>query len=199
MIINQFHLFYQERKTFSTILHCVNAINEIKNFGLLFTKGKNLPEADMFSRPFTHEEMQLNQIKLKHLLPQLHFATLTSGNQIKHVHYLVKHETILLSRIDDCHPVLADFRNDNFSNLIREKRDKIKIEPLDPFSFETVKLFQSQYEKPNKKNTKTLIQQSAILNDDHITDNDDPIEKKIPKNDDPLFPDLSLFDKPCCF
>ena len=73
------------------------------------------------------------------------------------------------------------------SPIVRMKKEKVTIKPLDPFSFEAVKPFQSQDEKPNKKNTKTFLQQSAILNDDHIKDNDDPTEKKMPKKDDHFF------------
>ena len=134
----------------------------------------------MFSRLFTQKELQLNQMKLKQLLPQIHLATLTSDNQI--CTYLVKHETALPSRKVDRHPVLADFENDKFSIRMNEKGEKVIIKPLDPFSFEAAKPFQSQYEKPNRKNTKTLLQQSAILNDDHIIDNHDPIEKKNQKS-----------------
>ena len=65
----------------------------------------------MLSRRFTQEELQLSQIKHKHLVAQIHFATPTSNNQIKHVLYLVKLETVLPSRKDGCHPVLSDFRN----------------------------------------------------------------------------------------
>ena len=43
-----------------------------------------------------------------------------------------------------------------------------------------MKLFQSQYKKPHTKNTRKFLQQSVILNDTDITDNDDAIERTTP-------------------
>ena len=57
------------------------------------------------------------------------------------------------------------------------------IEPPDSFSFEAFKSFQSQYEKPIKKNNRTLLQRSAVLNGTDITDMDDPILKKTAQDD----------------
>ena len=44
-----------------------------------------------------------------------------------------------------------------------------------------------------------MIQQSAILNDTDITDNDDSIEKKIVRDDRFFHPDLSLINIPSAF
>ena len=52
------------------------------------------------------------------------------------------------------------------------------------FPFEAVKPLQRQSEKPVKKNTKMLSPQSALLKDADVTDNDDQIEKRIPRGDD---------------
>ena len=97
--------------------------------------------------------MQLNQLKHKQLLPQIHFSTTTHDNQIKPVHYLVKYETVIPSQNEDnCHSNLADFGNDQFSNRVIDEEENIIIEPLDSFSFEAVKqVFQSQNNKPIKK------------------------------------------------
>ena len=54
--------------------------------------------------------------------------------------------------------------------------------PLASRSFETVEPIQSQNKKPNKKNTKTILQQSAVLNDTDINDNDDFYENSIPQD-----------------
>ena len=53
--------------------------------------------------------------------------------------------------------------------------------------------------KPIEKNTETLLQQSASLTDEHITDNDDPVPEKISQNDDPFSLDSSLNDNPSFF
>ena len=51
-------------------------------------------------------------------------------------------------------------------------------------------------EKPTKKNTKTILQRSAISNDTDITDNNDPIDKKLSQKADHFPPDLSLTKNP---
>ena len=61
---------------------------------------------------------------------------------------------------------------------INARGENTVFKPLDSFSIIAVKLFQSQYKEPIKKNTRTLFQQSAFLNDTGITDNDDRFEKK---------------------
>ena len=67
------------------------------------------------------------------------------------VHYLVKHETVLPSQKIDFHFVSADFGNDQFTICIIDKGENIQIKPLNTFSFEAVKSFQSQWEKQIKK------------------------------------------------
>ena len=62
---------------------------------------------------------------------EFRLATLTDDNQIKLVHYLVKHETVLPSQKDDCHPILADLGNDQFSIRIKDKGGIFLIENLD--------------------------------------------------------------------
>ena len=53
-------------------------------------------------------------------------------------------------------------------------------------------LFQSQYKKPDTKNTRKLLQQSVILNDTDITDNDDAIERTTPRVAYPVQPLILL-------
>ena len=126
----------------------------------------------MFSRSFTQKEIQQNQPKHRQIRPQIHFATLTCDNQIKPVHYLAKHEKVLPSQKVDCHPILADFGNDQFSMSIIDNGENIRIKPLDSFSFEAVEPFQSQYKRTIMKNTEKKSKESAILNGIDMTDND---------------------------
>ena len=71
------------------------------------------------------EELQLNHVKRKQFHPQVLFATLNYDDQmkLKPVHFSIKHETVLPSLKDDCHPGLADFRHDQFPT-----RDDIEAE-----------------------------------------------------------------------
>ena len=155
-------------------------LTKFQKLRIIYTKGKYLFVADMLSRSFTKEELQLNQLKHKQLPPQIDFAVMNQTNQIYPVHYLVKHEAVQPSQKDDCHPILADYGNDQFSIRINDKGEHVIIKPLDSFSFKAVKLFQQQYKPPLKQNNKTLLQQSTVLNDTDITDFDDPINKRIP-------------------
>ena len=72
-------------------------------------------------------------------------------NQIHAVHYLVKHDAVQPSQKDDCHPILVDYGNDQFSIRINDNGENVIVKPLDSFSFEAVKPFQQQYKPPVKK------------------------------------------------
>ena len=85
----------------------------------------------MSSRYFVQNDMQLNQLKHKDLSPQIHFATLIYDKQIKSVHILVEHGTVLPSQKDNCHSILADFRIDQFSISNIYEEENIIIKPLD--------------------------------------------------------------------
>ena len=50
-------------------------------------------------------------------------------NQLKPVHYLVKHEEIKYNQKNDCHPILADYGDDQFSIRINNKGEDIHIKP----------------------------------------------------------------------
>ena len=80
--------------------------------------------------------------------------------------------------------ILVDFQIDQFSIRKNNEGEKIFPKTLVSFSFEAVKPLQRQSEKPVKKNTKMLSPQSALLKDADVTDNDDQIEKRIPRGDD---------------
>ena len=96
-------------------------------------------------------------------------------NQLKPVHYLVKHEEIKYNQKNDCHPILADYGDDQFSIRINNKGEDIHIKPLDSFSFQSIVPFESKYKKPTKNQTKSLLQQSTILNDTDILSDDDEL------------------------
>ena len=96
-------------------------------------------------------------------------------NQLKPVHYLVNHEEIKYNQKNDCHPILADYGDDQFSIRINNKGEDIHIKPLDSFSFQSIVPFESKYKKPTKKQTKSLLEQSTILNDTDILSDEDEL------------------------
>ena len=116
----------------------------------------------MLSRSFTKAELQLNQLKHKHLPPQIDFALL-QDNTLKPVHYLIKHEEILPHQKHDSHPILADYGTDQFSIRINDKGNDIIVKPLQSFSFKSVTPFQTKFKTPTKKNNKTLHQQPYLM------------------------------------
>ena len=103
--------------------------------------------------------------------------------QLKPVHYLVKHEEIKYNQKNDCHPILADYGDDQFSIRINNKGEDIQIKPLDSFSFQSIVPFESKYKRPTKNQTKSLLQQSTILKDnDILSDDDEPTQPQNVKN-----------------
>ena len=98
------------------------------------------------------------------------------------VHYLIKHEEILPHQKHDSHPILADYGTDQFSIRINDKGNDIFVKLLHPFSFKSVTPFQTKFKIPIKKNSKTLHQQTLLLNDTDITsDDEDHTYTRIPK------------------
>ena len=103
-------------------------------------------------------------------------------NQLKPVHYLVKHEEINYNK-KGCHPILADYGEDQFSIRINNKGEDIHIKTLDSFSFQSLVPFESKYKRPTKNQTKSLLQQSTILNDTYmLSDEDEPNQSQLMKN-----------------
>ena len=82
------------------------------------------------------------------------------------------------------HPVLIDFGKDHFSIRMKDQGEEIIIMRTDSFSFEVVKPVRSHYSKSMKKNTKILLQRSAVLSD---------IEKMIPHDDNHFHSVFSLY------
>ena len=146
----------------------------------------------MLSRSFTKAELQLNQLKHKHLPPQIDFALL-QDNTLKPVHYLIKHEEILPHQKHDSHPILADYGTEQFSIRINDKGNDIVVKPLQSFSFKSITPFQTKFKTPTKKNNKTLHQQSLLLNDTDVTsDDEDHIYTRIPKSNSSFLQDTTL-------
>ena len=103
-------------------------LTKFSKLKIIHTPGKNLSVADMLSRSFTKAELQLNQLKHKHLPPQIDFALL-QDNTLEPVHYLIKHEEILPHQKHDSHPILADYGTDQFSIRINDKGNDIIYTP----------------------------------------------------------------------
>ena len=170
-------------------------LTKVSKLKIIHTPGKNLSVADMLSRSFTKAELQLNQLKHKHLPPQIDFALL-QDNTLKPVHYLIKHEEILPHQKHDSHPILADYGTDQFSIRINDKGNDIVVEPLQSFSFKSITPFQTKFKTPIKKNNKTLHQQSLLFNDTDVTSDDENHKyTRIPNSDSSFLQDTTLQTK----
>ena len=88
------------------------------------------------------------------------FYSIMKDNKLKPVHYLVKHEEIKYNQKNDCHPILADYGDDQFSIRINNKGEDIHIKPLDSFSFQSIVPFESK----NKKNLQETKQNLSYNN-----------------------------------
>ena len=126
-------------------------ISELKS---IRTPGKNLSVADLLSNSSTKEELQINQLKHKHLPPHIDF-TILQNKTLKPVHYLIKHEEVLPHQ-KHSHPILADYGTDQFSLRSNDKGIDIVVKPLSSFSFRAVTPFQTKFKTPIKKHNKSL-------------------------------------------
>ena len=68
-------------------------LTKFSKLKIIHTPGNNLTVADMRSRSFTKEQLQLHQLRHKQMPPQIGFSIM-KDNQLELVHYLVKHEEI---------------------------------------------------------------------------------------------------------
>ena len=107
----------------------------------------------MLSRTFAKEQLQIHQSRQKQLPPQIDFSIMKT-NQLKPVHYLVKHEKIKYNQKNDCHLILADYGEDQFFIRINNKGEDIHKKPLDSFSSQSIVPFESKYKRPTKDQTK---------------------------------------------
>ena len=93
-------------------------------------KRKEFSIADTLSGSFFQEELQLIHLKHIQLPSQVLFAKLIHDDQIKFkpLNCLVKHETVLPSLKDDCHPGLAHSGNDQFPICKDKEGEKMLLE-----------------------------------------------------------------------
>ena len=103
----------------------------------------------MLSRTSTKEQLQIHQLRHKQLPPRIDFPIM-KDDQVKPVQYLVKHEEIKDNQNNDCHPILADYDEDQFSFRINNKGEDISIKLLNSFSFQSFVPFESKYKRPTK-------------------------------------------------
>ena len=157
-------------------------LTKFSKLKIIHFPGETLSVADMLSRSFTKTELQLNQLKHKQLPSQMDFAILQNIS-LTPVHYLIQHDEILPHQKHDSHPILADYGTDQFSIRINDKGNGNIVKPLDSFSFKSIIPFQNNYKTPAKKHNKSLHQQSLLLNDTDVTnDDDDHIYTRFPKS-----------------
>ena len=76
-------------------------LTKFSKLKIIHTPGKNLTVADMLSRTFTKEQLQIHQLRHKQPLPQIDFSIM-KNNQLKPVLYLVKHEEIKYKHEENC-------------------------------------------------------------------------------------------------
>ena len=157
-------------------------LTQFPKLKILHTPRKNLIVADMLSRTFTKEQLQIPQLRHKQLPPQIDFA-IRKDNQLRPVQYLVKHEKTKYNQKNDCHLILVDYGEDQFSIRINNEGEDIHIKPLDSFSFQSIVPFESKYKRPTKNQAASFLQQSTILNDtDIFSDEDEPNQSQDSKN-----------------
>ena len=95
------HCFAKKENLSPRIYRSQMQLTKVSKFKIIHTPGKQLTEADMLSRTFTKEQLQLHQLPHKQLPPQIDFSVM-KDNQLKPVHYLVKHEEIKYNQKNYC-------------------------------------------------------------------------------------------------
>ena len=131
-------------------------LTKVSELKIIRTSGKTLSVADMFSRSFTKNELQLNQLKHKQLPLKIDFAIL-QNNSLTPVHYLIQHEKILPHHKHDSHPIFADYGTDQFSISINDKGNDIIVKLLDSFLFKSITPVQNKYKTPARNVTNPYI------------------------------------------
>ena len=138
------HCFAKKGNLSPRIYRAQMQLTKFSKLKIIHTPGKNLTVADMLSRTFTKEQLQVHQLRHKQLPPQIDFSIM-KDNQLKPVNYLVKHEEIKYNQKNDCHPILADYGDDQFSIRINHKGEDIHIKSLDSFFQSIVRLQNLSY------------------------------------------------------
>ena len=130
------HCFAKKGNLSPRLYRAQMQLTKFSKLKLIHTPGKNLTVADMLSRTFTKEQLQIHQLTHKQLPLQVDFSIM-KDDQFKPVHYLVKYEEIKNNQKNDYHPILAEYGDDQFSIRINNKGEDISIKPLDSFSFQS--------------------------------------------------------------
>ena len=174
------HCFTKKGNLIPRFYRAQMQLTKFSKLKIIHTPGENLSVADSLSRSFTKEELQINQLKHKHLPLHIDF-TILQNITLKLVHYLIKHEEVLPHQKHDSHPILADYGTDQFSLRINDKGNDIIVKPLNSSSFKAVTLFQTKFKTPIK-NIISLFINNLLLNDTDVTsDDDEHIYTRIPK------------------
>ena len=92
-IINLYYIVLPKKNLSPRFYRAQMQLTKFSKLKIIYTPGKNLTVADMLSRTFTKEQLQIHQLRHKQLPPQIDFSIL-NDNQLHPVHYLVKHEEI---------------------------------------------------------------------------------------------------------
>ena len=97
-------------------------------------------------------------LRHKTISPHTEFLHLKRNISLKQVHYLVEQEKVLPTQKNDCHPVLVDYDDDQFTLRSQDKGNTFTYFPLNYFSFQSVSPFSNKYKKPvENKLEKTSI------------------------------------------
>ena len=100
LTINHFYTVLRKKETLvHAFMRAQMQITKVSKLKRIHTPGKNLSVADLLSRSFTKEELQINQLKHKHLPPHIDF-TILQNNKLKPVHYLIKHNDLIVKPLN---------------------------------------------------------------------------------------------------
>ena len=66
--------------------------------------------------------------------PHIDFLQLKNDNNLKPIHYLIKHEDVFPTQKNDSPLILADYGDDQFTLRIQDKGNVVKYTPLGSFS-----------------------------------------------------------------
>ena len=87
------HCFAKKGKLSPRFYRAQVQLTKFPKLKFIHTPGRNSTVADMLSRTFTKEQLQIHQLRHKQLPPQIDFS-IRKDNQLKPLHYLVEHEEI---------------------------------------------------------------------------------------------------------
>ena len=110
-------------------------IAKFQELRIIYPEERIFSVGDMLGCYFTQNDLQLIQLKHKHLSPQIHFATLAHVYQMKLVHILVEEGTGPPSQKNHCHPIIDDFGNDHFIIAIIDEVENVIMKFLHSISF----------------------------------------------------------------